>query len=46
MGPPYIILVFMNDESLQKFRTGENWQAGIDGTVNLIKVGATEREPV
>jgi len=35
-----VILVFMNDEALQKFRTGENWQAGVDGTVTLIKVGA------
>jgi len=35
-----ILLVFMTDEALQKFRTGENWQAGVDGTVTLIKVGA------
>ena len=46
MGPPYIILVFMNDEALQKFLTGENWKVGVDGTVNLIKVGATELELV
>jgi lipid-binding SYLF domain-containing protein len=35
-----VILVFMNDEALRKFRGSENWQAGIDGTVALIKVGA------
>lgn len=35
-----VILVFMNDEALQKFRRSENWQAGIDGTIALIKVGA------
>jgi lipid-binding SYLF domain-containing protein len=35
-----VILVFMNHEALQKFRTGENWQAGVDGTVALIKIGA------
>jgi lipid-binding SYLF domain-containing protein len=35
-----VMLVFMTDEALQKFRTGENWQAGVDGTVALVKVGA------
>jgi lipid-binding SYLF domain-containing protein len=46
MGPPYIILVFINDEALQKFCTRGNWQAGVDGTVTLIRVKAMEREPI
>jgi lipid-binding SYLF domain-containing protein len=35
-----IILVFMTDEALKKFRTSENWQAGVDGTVALLDLGA------
>lgn len=35
-----ILLVFMTDEVLDKFRSGENWQAGVDGTVALMDVGA------
>jgi lipid-binding SYLF domain-containing protein len=35
-----VILVFMTHKALQEFRTGENWRAGVDGTVTLIKVGA------
>ena len=37
-----IILVLMNDKVLEKFRTSENWQAGVDAEVTLIKVGADE----
>jgi lipid-binding SYLF domain-containing protein len=37
-----IILVFMSDKVLEKFRTSENWQAGVDAEVTLIKVGADE----
>ncbi len=35
-----VILVFMNEEALKKFRTSENWQVGVDGTVTLVDVGA------
>jgi lipid-binding SYLF domain-containing protein len=35
-----IILVFMTEASLKKFRTGETWQAGVDGTVTLLDIGA------
>ena len=35
-----IVLVFMQDEALKKFRTSAGWQAGVDGSVALIKVGA------
>ncbi|HVO67212.1 MAG TPA: YSC84-related protein [Syntrophales bacterium] len=34
-----IILVFMNEAALTKFRTSEGWQAGVDGTVAAIDKG-------
>ena len=33
-------LFFMADDALGKFRSSENWQAGIDASITLIKVGA------
>ena len=38
-----IILLFMTDEALNKFRASKGWEAGIDGNVALITVGAGER---
>ncbi len=35
-----IILVFMDEAALKKFRNSDNWQAGVDGTVTLVNVGA------
>ncbi len=35
-----IILVFMQDEALKKFRASSGWKAGVDGSVALITVGA------
>ena len=35
-----IILVFMQDEVLNRLRTSENWKAGADAAVTLINVGA------
>lgn len=35
-----IILVFMQEEALKKFRESSGWRAGVDGSVVLIKVGA------
>jgi len=35
-----IILVFMDEAALTKFRAGEGWQAGVDGTVVAGNVGA------
>jgi len=35
-----IILVFMDEAALKKFRSSENWQAGVDGTVALGTIGA------
>ncbi len=35
-----VILVFMQDEALKKFRAASGWKAGVDGSVALITVGA------
>ena len=38
-----IILLFMTDEALKQFRASEGWEAGVDGNVALITIGAGER---
>lgn len=35
-----MVILFMTDEALKKFRTSENWEAGVDAEVTLIDVGA------
>lgn len=35
-----IILVFMEQDALDKFRASEGWEAGVDGSVAIITVGA------
>jgi len=35
-----IMLVFMNKDALEKFRASKGWQAGVDGTVAMINIGA------
>lgn len=35
-----VILVFMEEEALYKFRTSEGWKAGVDGSVALVTLGA------
>jgi lipid-binding SYLF domain-containing protein len=35
-----IILVFMEQDALQKFRASEGWEAGVDGSVALVTLGA------
>lgn len=35
-----IIIVFMTNESLAKFRESSGWQVGVDGSVALIDIGA------
>jgi lipid-binding SYLF domain-containing protein len=35
-----IILVFMQDGALKKFRESKGWEAGVDGSVALIELGA------
>jgi len=37
-----IIVVFMSDAALKKFRTSKNWQAGVDAQVTVVNVGADE----
>lgn len=37
-----IILVFMDDYALHKFRTSEGWEAGVDGSVALVEWGAAK----
>lgn len=37
-----IILVFMSDKVLNKFRNSKNWKAGIDAKVTVVNVGADE----
>jgi lipid-binding SYLF domain-containing protein len=38
-----IILLFMTDKALKQFRLSDGWEAGVDGNVALITVGAGER---
>ncbi|UCG39754.1 MAG: hypothetical protein JSV00_06990 [bacterium] len=35
-----IIIVFLDDEALGRFRKSQGWEVGVDGSVALIKVGA------
>lgn len=35
-----VILIFMQEEALQKFRMSSGWKAGVDGSVALISLGA------
>ena len=37
-----IIIAFNSDDALKKFRESKGWEAGVDGNVALIKVGAGE----
>ncbi len=48
-----IILLFMTDAALRKFRAGKGWEAGVDGNVAFISVGtgaqadtATLKDPI
>ena len=34
------IMVFLDQEALDKFRASENWKIGVDGSVTVITVGA------
>jgi len=38
-----IIIAFMTDEALRQFRVSEGWEAGVDGNVALIEIGAGSR---
>jgi lipid-binding SYLF domain-containing protein len=35
-----IIIVFVQDDALKKFRESKGWEAGVDGSVALIELGA------
>ena len=37
-----IIIVFMSNAVLKKFRTSENWRAGVDAKVTVINVGVDD----
>ena len=34
-----VIIVFMQDDALKKFRASEGWEAGVDGSVALVDLG-------
>jgi lipid-binding SYLF domain-containing protein len=38
-----IVIAFMTQESLNGFRASKGWEAGLDGNIALITVGAGER---
>ena len=35
-----VILVFMQDKALKNFRDSSGWEAGVDGSVALVELGA------
>jgi len=37
-----IVMVFLEDEAMKKFRESEGWEAGVDGSVAIAKWGAGE----
>ena len=37
-----VIFAFMSSEALKKFRDSKGWEAGVDGNVALVKLGAGE----
>jgi len=34
------VVMFMTPEALAQFRASENWQAGVDGSIAVVKLGA------
>jgi lipid-binding SYLF domain-containing protein len=34
------VVMFMTPEALTQFRASENWQAGVDGSIAVVKLGA------
>lgn len=37
-----LILVFLDDKALEKFRRSDGWKAGVDGSIAIVKWGAGE----
>jgi lipid-binding SYLF domain-containing protein len=38
-----VIIVFMTEDSLNKFRNSAGWKVGVDGSVALVDIGAGKR---
>ncbi|WP_305042231.1 BPSL1445 family SYLF domain-containing lipoprotein [Geoalkalibacter sp.] len=38
-----MIIAFMTEEALAKFRAGQGWEAGVDGNIAIIDIGAGHR---
>jgi len=38
-----VIIVFMTEDSLNKFRNSSGWKVGVDGSVALVDIGAGKR---
>mgnify|MGYP001029985252 CR=1 FL=1 len=36
------VILFMTDEALERFRDSDGWEAGVDGSVALIELGAAQ----
>ncbi|MCP5348536.1 MAG: hypothetical protein H7A04_16920 [Pseudomonadales bacterium] len=36
------VVLFMNNQALEKFRNSSGWEAGVDGSIALIEFGAAE----
>ncbi len=36
------IIMFMDGEALDKFRSSDGWEAGVDGSVAIVEFGAAE----
>jgi len=36
-----VIMIFMQEDALKKFRESKGWEAGVDGSVTLIEIGAS-----
>lgn len=37
-----VIIIFMEQKALEKFRNSKGWEAGVDGSVALVELGAGE----
>ncbi len=35
-----IVILFMNNAALNRFRNSENWKAGVDASITLVAIGA------
>ena len=38
-----VVLIFMDETALKKFRNSDNWQAGVDGTVTVMNMAPRVR---